>query len=826
MSMRTYRIRIFLLGCMSLLLFSTVIARLYYIQIIRHKEYVEIAAGQQNKTVELIPRRGDITDRNGIILATSHFSNNIILDSAKFIEQPRSALVREMAEAFQKEEPTILGYFKQPKRQTVATTLTLAQEGRIRAKVRDWQTRYKLPEGAIEFEKRGEGARAGRAVVLDTTPFMKPPSKAVVRELARIVRKPEATLWEMIKRPRRHILVRMAPEEMELELRMASFFPKETKKAPKHEEPPKGEKKAEEKKKEEMLPRDAILFMSNSERENPHGSLASHIIGYTNIDDNGDNIGKSGVEAAYNEKLKGSVSKQAVPVTQNSKALAPLQEDVIEATYGNNIVLTIDQKLQMFTERALQKRVGEVQGDGGIAIVMDVKTGELLALASVPDFNLNNYTKSDPTQMRNRTLTDPIEIGSVMKIITTTLLLEDGKLTPDEPVDCQGGRGAVQGRRMTDSHHLGVVPFREAFAASSNIALATVGLRLEKNYYYQGLRSFGLGQKTEVDLTGEGAGVLRDPERWSDLTRTSLPIGYETSLTAMEVISALGAIGNDGVRLQPHVVREIRTHQGELVKRVESAYRVRVASAETCRTVRELMEGVLTLPMGTGEKARIPGYRIGGKTGTTIKTPPGVTPKKYIASFAGLLPIQQPRLAFYVYIDDPKMGEIFGGSVSAPVFQDIARVAVQILGIAPDDPVAFAQAEQERTANPLKDAAKTSATQKLAKPTPTPTQGEDEILSTGADETSDDFWEEVATPEDRLLPCMPDCRGQTIAQAWRTLSDAGITSGVRMMGSGVATSQEPAAGAPVRPGAGVTVFFALPSEAVKSLGVQTPIHAQ
>lgn len=706
---KTYRIRLLLLGFLSLLVFAAIEVRLYYLQVLTHEFYASRANQQQNKSILLTPRRGDIRDRNGEPLATSHSSDTIFIDTRKY-ETPAPGLVHELAEALHRPEDAISPLFKRLARHKLCAKVPEETSKLVSA----IENQFKVPPGVFSYEK-------------------------------------------------------------------------------------------------------------HSKREYPNGSLACHILGFTKVDDNGDNIGEAGIELKYDPWLKGSYVKQKVPITSGQRGLAPLADAVIEATYGNNVVLTIDEQIQMFTEQALRHRVGEVQAKGGIAVVMDVKTGEILALASCPDFDLNDFGRATPEQLRNRILTDPIEIGSVMKIVTTTLLLDHGLLNPDEPIDCQGGRGFVAGRRLTDSHHLGVVPFRMAFADSSNIGLATVGLRLEPNTYYKGLLSFGLGQPTGLDLPGEGKGILRPVEQWTPLSRTSLPIGYETSLTAIQVISALGSIGNGGQRMRPHLVKEIVSPKGQVIKSFDPELVDQVSSAETAKTVRELMEGVVLV--GTGKEAQIPGFRIGGKTGTTIKTRPGVTPKKYIASFAALMPIQNPRLAVYMYVDEPAGEEFYGGSVAAPIFREIAYHVAHILGIPPDDPVAFEKAQQ--TAARLEAMAAgvkltTGTTEVAAGAPPRAANGvtSDTEVTSGSLVAASDAY----TGEGGSGKRMPDCRGLTIREAWGVLETAGITA--KMMGSGVVVRQEPAAGVPLMPGKPAKIIFALPSEVAKTNGAAEPIRAK
>lgn len=691
---KTYRLRLLILGALSLLLFAAILIRLYYLQVVHYQTYAARARAQQNKRIQLTPRRGDILDRNGRLLATSYQRDTIVLDTRKF----------------------------------------------------------------------------------------KTPDERLVGELADLLHRPTDSIRKYFSTPRRHMLIRKAPDETvaavkELEERFG-------------------------------VPEGVFLYEKHSKREYPNGALACHILGYTKIDDNGDNIGQAGVERQYDEYLKGSYQKELIPVTSGQRGLAPIPEAVLEATYGQNVVLTIDENIQMFTEAALRRQVGKSQALGGIAVVMDVPTGEILAMASCPDFDLNEFAKATPHQLKNRLLVDPIQIGSVMKILTTTLLIDQGLLSADEMIDCQGGRGFVDGRKMTDSHHQGVVPFREAFAASSNIGLATVGLRLEPNAYYQGLVGFGVGQKAGIDLPGEGDGLLKTTDKWTRLSRTSLPIGYEVMLTAVEVISALQAIGNDGVRLRPRVVKEIHSPKGQVLKTFAPEMIERVASAATCKTVRELMEGVVTLKDGTGHEAAIPGFRIGGKTGTTVKTPPGVTPKTYYASFAGMMPIDKPRLAVYIYVDEPSVGGFYGGQVAAPIFKEIAVKAVHALGLEPSDPVAFEAAAQQIEAEALSKtavAATSSTTETLL--AALPPEADDELTSAA---------QESALVGSEGDPLMPNCVGLGLHEALQALEQAGVKA--QLKGSGIVVRQEPAAGRPLAAGHEALLILARPSETMKSIG--------
>ncbi len=647
------------------------------------------------------------------------------------------------------------------------------------------------------------------SIVFDSRKLKEKASRELVADLAHALGKPvEYVQSRYFDRKGRHFVYRKAPEEVCQAISVIED---------RHE-----------------LPENTVVFEKHSKRYYPNGPLASHVLGFTRIDDTGDNIGQSGIELRHDSYLKGSYAEQRMMVNSRRKDLAPLDEDLIEMTHGHEVTLTIDSQIQMFTERALRRRVGELQAKSGVAIVMDVQTGAILALANSPDFNPNQFSRADPSQRLNRALTDPLEIGSVMKIITTTLLLDNNLLAPDELVDCNNGWTRIHGRTVKDDHQIGkFVPFPIAFAQSSNVAMALLSERLEPTLYYKGLRRFGLGRPTGLDLAGEGNGILRPVERWTAMSRASLAIGYEVALTPIQVVSALSAIGNKGWRMRPHLLREIRTHQGHKVKEFEPERIDRVASAEVCRHVLGFMEKVVQ--EGTGTNAQVPGYRIGGKTGTTLKHVRVAGRKRYIASFAGLAPIDDPRLAIFVTVDEPK-GEKYGGSVSAPVFREVASQALHIFGVKPSDPAAYERYRHGRETPPLVASAQWQAFTGGGLPGDQGIAEEDQGHPEPFDRPSDPNGVSYATtranagpalplllepddaysPEDAGTRPMPDCRGLTMIEAWDKLARAGIEA--KMLGSGVAVRQEPSAGALIAADRAATVIFAHPSEAPKVVG--------
>lgn len=760
-SLKTYRLRMLLLLVCSMLVFGVILARLYEIQVRQHEDYSDRADRQQHKRVRLTPRRGEILDRNQLALATSYQSDTIVLDTRTL---PAPDLAEDwrarLAEALEVSEDYLSRLQDRPRRYVVRSD---ADDACIAA-VREVEQACHLPEDSVVY--------AGHTIRLDTRKLRKPPREGWALELADAVGRPPAHIEACIRDRRRHILYRKAPEEISARVDMVEN--------------------------EFQLPPGAIVYEKHSKRYYPNDTLASHILGFTSIDEHGDNIGMSGLELVYNDELQGRYMEQRVPVNSFRRGLEPLAEETVAATYGKELVLTLDGQIQMFAERSLRRQVEAMRAKSGVAVVMDVQTGAILALANAPDYDPNAFTLASSAQRRNRVLTDPFEIGSVMKIITTAILLDHGLLHHDELIDCKNGYARIEGRNVRDEHPLGIVPFHHAFAESSNIAMSLLATRLEPPLYYESLVRFGLGGRTGIDLPGEGAGILRPVREWSGLSRTSIAIGYEVALTPIQVVTALAAIGNDGARMKPHIVREVRTPRGRVVRRVEPQVLDYVASPRTCATVLGLLELVVT--EGTGTAARIPGYRIGGKTGTTRKHHHGPEGERlYIASFAGLAPIDHPRIAVVVSIDEPQESR-WGGTVAAPVFRDIVLGAAHMLGLPPDDPDAFAEYLHARAEERLDE---TDGTDQAD-----PDSGGD------AGEAPPEGDEPPAPPETETAlagPPMPDCLGLTIVEAWDRLEAAGIEA--RMLGSGIVVGQDPEPGRPLPSGHAARLYFALPSQA-------------
>lgn len=515
--------------------------------------------------------------------------------------------------------------------------------------------------------------------------------------------------------------------------------------------------------------------------------LASQVIGYCSKDGDGDNEGISGLELSYDEELKGQKIVGSSWRTAISETLQPWEPEDLLSARGKTLVLTIDANTQEAVEEILARHVLKHEAASGGVIVLETNTGAVVAMASYPTFDNNNFATAEPSAMRNRILTDPLETGSVAKLFTTAMLIEDGLATPNTIVDCEGGFAVVDGRRVKDSpgHVLRVATFREALRWSSNVGIVKLAQVVDNKRWYEFFRELSIGQPTGVDLPGEGSGIFYPLERWTKFTRTSLPQGYEMALTPLQIAAGISAIVNGGNYYEPHVVAEVRDPKSDATTVMEPKVLRQVVRPTTSAILRDMMEDIVD--NGTGKKAQIPGYRIGGKTGTTRKS--NIFDRsEYIASFVGVLPIHAPQVTIYVYIDAPQK-EYYAAAVAAPVFQEVAKVVTVNLGIAPTEEIPVPETDL--------------ASEKKSKRTT--------------------VEEAAAAPAEIRFGGMPDFLGMTMEQARGNLPPT--TQKVKFLGTGFVTDQYPAPGDPLAEKTEVVLHFS-PQRKVFPTMVQEKVMSQ
>jgi len=408
-----------------------------------------------------------------------------------------------------------------------------------------------------------------------------------------------------------------------------------------------------------------VGFVTEPKRFYPKGQIASHVLGFSNIDDKG----IAGIELMYDDYLKGEVKNVSVGVDARGKRLA---SDIRETVPGNNIILTIDEGLQYIVERELTNAVEERKAKAAVAIMMDPVTGEILALANRPTFDPNIPAEADGEEKRNRALTDIYEPGSTMKSVLASAALEENVFRVNNMFDVSKGNITVGGKTIHDVHKHKVLSFQEVIQKSSNVGAVNIGLKLGAERYYRYLRRFGFGEKTGIDFPGEIRGILRGVKSWSGTSLAAMSIGHEIGVTPLQMLRAYCAIANGGALMKPYIVSEIISSSGKVLKKNSPVEERRVISKTTSATMREILKTVVE-EGGTAEKASVAGNFVAGKTGTAQIFDTGTgrySRSRFVSSFVGFAPADNPRVALIVVIYEPH-GETYGGLVAAPVFRNI-----------------------------------------------------------------------------------------------------------------------------------------------------------
>lgn len=530
---------------------------------------------------------------------------------------------------------------------------------------------------------------------------------------------------------------------------------------------------------------DGVYSRKEPKRYYPNDTLAAHVLGFVGTDE----IGLGGVEQYYNEKIRGEAGKVYLETDARRRAFESYE---VQPHPGQTVVLTIDQTIQYRTEQALFAAVERSHAKSGTAIVMDPGTGELLALANAPAFDPNQPVQEAPEMRTNWALQNIYEPGSTFKVVAYSAALERGLVTPEDKINCQMGQITVAGRLIHDHHPFGVLTVSDALAKSSNVGAIKLALLVGDDSMYDFARRLGFGAKTGIDLPGETGGILRPLSRWQPSSIGSIAIGQEVGVTPLQMALAYSVIANGGSWVRPHIVREMKSADGTMLYQARTESRP-VLKSETVQRLRGMMEGV-TLH-GTARKAQVEGYTAAGKTGTAQKIDPrtrAYSATKYIGSFVGFAPVNNPAVVIIVVIDEPQ-GSYHGGDVAAPVFREIVEQILPELSVTPD-------VEMKSAGELIAESYK-----------PSPQEIEDETqraatLPQVAKNFSAGTREVVFAPATRRGALMPDLRGQSVRDVVRMCAQLGLN--LEAKGEGRAIRQNPSAGAEVNSGQVVRVEFA------------------
>jgi cell division protein FtsI (penicillin-binding protein 3) len=411
-----------------------------------------------------------------------------------------------------------------------------------------------------------------------------------------------------------------------------------------------------------------LYLRKDYKRQYPEGESAAHVVGFTNVED----IGQEGVELAFNKQLSGTPGSRRVIKDRLGRVVEDVR-DAIPPVDGPDLQLSIDSKVQFFAYQKLTEAVKQHKAKAGSVVVMDVQSGEVLALANYPSYNPNQRRNLTGEQLRNRALTDTFEPGSTMKPFIAALALEKGMVRPDSIIQTAPGRMTIGGSTISDAHPQGALSVNEVIQKSSNVGTVKMAMQMQPREMWENFKQVGLGQKPDVPFPGAVSGRLRAYKSWRPIEQATMSYGYGLSASLFQLAQAYTVFARDGELIPATMV-----HKAEL------AHGPRVYSARHAQAVRHMLH-LVTGPGGTAPKAQVMGYTTGGKTGTAHKQEGrGYADKKYRGFFVGLAPIEQPRIVVAVMIDEPTGGQYYGGLVAAPVFSETVQQTLRILGVTPD----------------------------------------------------------------------------------------------------------------------------------------------
>lgn len=411
----------------------------------------------------------------------------------------------------------------------------------------------------------------------------------------------------------------------------------------------------------------------------PQGTMLAQVLGFSTVD----NQGIEGIERSMDGDLHGKPGKRVTQRDAKGREIKAFEIKSLPVIDGNRVVLTIDQHLQYLTEKALEQAFIQWKAKAAWAIVMDPKTGEILAMANQPGFDPNHYSQAGPDAKRNRAITDMYEPGSVFKIVTASGALNEGTVTPETVINCENGKWNYGFKVLHDVHPYGMLPMEEVIVKSSNIGTVKIALKMGAQKFQNYVTGFGFGTWSGIDLAGEAPGYTRPPSQWSKTSPYNIPMGQEVMVTSLQMVTAMAAIANGGYLVKPYIVSKVQDSAGVTLKEKKPIVRKRVITPETAATMQKILTQVVE--RGTGTKAKIQDIPVGGKTGTAQKILPGgkgYSHSAFMSSFVGFAPAENPRYAMVVVLDEARP-LYYGGTVAAPVFKEIMEAALMTRGAQP-----------------------------------------------------------------------------------------------------------------------------------------------
>jgi len=421
-----------------------------------------------------------------------------------------------------------------------------------------------------------------------------------------------------------------------------------------------------------------VNFRSEQKRFYPKRELAANVIGFVGTDD----LGLAGIEHTYQEKLKGVVYSQSIEQDGKGRTIQALK-NLSRSSLGNyDLMLTLDEVIQFTAEHHLKKQVDRYKADSGMVVVMDPYSGEIYAMANVPQFNPNNFNAFPRETWKNNAVVSSYEPGSIFKPIVAAAAIDKGVAQPHDRFFCENGSFKVGKNKIgeADNHKFGSLSMKEIIAKSSNIGAIKIAQKLGKNFFYEYIQKFGFGEKPGVRLPGVSSGLLGERGSWTDYSLASISFGHEIAVTPLQMVAALSAVANGGTLMEPHITKALM-RDGKIVEQIKPKKIRRVISKKTSRQMMEILKFVVK--DGTGKNAAVEGFDVAGKTGTAqkyITKTKSYSKTEFVSSFIGYAPADAPRLVILVMIDNPK-GVHWGSVVAAPVFREIAKKSLRYLNV-------------------------------------------------------------------------------------------------------------------------------------------------
>ena len=727
------RRRVLVASCAFAVWIVSIEAKLIHLQIVQQAELVERADSQQRRTIEVHSKRGEILDRNGRVLAYSVDADTVYAVPSE-IDDP-VATARALCGALDE----------------CAAADRDALEGRL-GRRRAFVPLKADPSPAEARRVEALGLN-GIGIDPDTGAVYAVPTRIDDGDLEATATAICGALDECAATDRDALERRLG--------RRRAFVYVRRKVSP------------AEARRVAALGLEGIGFLTEDRRYYPNRELAAHLVGYVGID----NQGLSGIESTYDSEIAGNAGQILIHTDARRRVFSRIDRP---PTSGATVQLTIDKHLQYIVERELRAGIRTYAADAGAVVMLDPRSGEILALASEPSFNPNAFAAATPSQRRNRAVQDVYEPGSTFKVVTAAAALEERAVERDEVFDVSAGYIRIGRSRIPDFRPNPPLTFTDVIVKSSNVGAILVGLRLGPERLSRYVDRFGFGRTQSSDFPSESPGLVWSADTLNDRAIASISMGYQVAVTPLQMATAIGAVANGGELLQPRVVRAVARNGGD----VASERRVirRAILPETAAELTEIMTAVAE--RGTARRARVPGYQVAGKTGTAEKLIDGrYSHRDHNASFVGFVPADAPRLVILVMVDTPRSAIIngirqrvyTGGAVAAPIFQRIAEAAMRYL-------------EVPRSGDAVQSV--------LVARSPTPAQArlQPAALSEGA--SSADSGVRAVAEHDGT---MPDLRGLSAREAVGALSRMGL--GAEFVGDGTVARQAPAPGEAVDPGA-------------------------